>query len=292
MDAIGPISEVRAHLPEVVNSLRETVLSHTETLTSLIHIRQFEPSLYTHSINVCIFALMLGTVQGLSRKDLTALGMGALLHDVGQVYLPLNLLRKPGVYTSQEQRLMEAHPRLGATMLSQTPGIHADVCRIVVEHHERADGSGYPQHLRGDAFGLLSQTVAIADIYETMLGSWKGRPPLLPAQAIKELFKHGRDQQLDGILVEKMIRCLGIYPIGTLVELSTGERGIVVAANPGDALRPVVHILWDTTQQPYATPLKIDLACPPPGGPSRTIRQILDPVTEGYDIAAYFQEGT
>jgi HD-GYP domain-containing protein (c-di-GMP phosphodiesterase class II) len=185
---------------------------------------------------------------------------------------------------------MQAHPHLGATMLSRTPRMPEDACRIVAEHHERLDGSGYPQGLRGAALSPLSQIVAIADVYETMLGTREGRPPLLPTQAIKELYQQGRAQQLDLGLIEKMVRCLGIYPVGSLIELNTGERGIVLAVNPGKALQPVVRILWDQTRQRYATPLTVDLAAPDPAAPLRTIREALDPAAEGYDIITYFAE--
>jgi len=275
---------------EVVHHLMETVLSQPEALAGLIHMRQFEVNLYAHVINVCIFALMLGAMQDLDKTVLVYLGMGALLHDIGQVYLPRNLIRKPGLYTAQEQRLMQAHPHLGATLLSQTPHIPEEACRIVAEHHERWDGSGYPLGLHGAALSPLSQMVAIADVYETMLGTRTGRPPLLPTQAIKELYQQGRAQQLDLGLVEKMVRCLGIYPVGSLIELNTGERGIVVAVNPGKALQPVVHILWDAAHQRYATPVTVDLAAPDADTPLRTICEALAPTAEGYDIARYFTE--
>ena len=275
---------------EVVHSLMETVLGHHEALMSLMHIRQFEANLYTHSINTCVFALMLGAVQDLDKAVLTYLGIGALLHDVGQTHLPRNLLCKPGLYTAQEQQLMQAHPGLGVTMLSQAH-MPVDACRVVAEHHERVDGSGYPQGLSGAALSPLSQMVAIAEIYDTMLDTREGRPPLLPAQAVKELYQLGRSQQLDLGLVECMIRCVGIYPVGSLVELSTGERGLVIAANPGNALRPVVHILWDPRQQLYATPATVDLAALDADAPSRMICHVLDPTTEGHDIVTYVQEG-
>ena len=112
----APLNSAAAQ--EVIHCLMETVLSQHEALAGLIHMRQFEANLYAHVTNVCIFALMLGVMQDFDKTMLACLGMGALLHDVGQVHLPRNLVRKPGLYTAQEQRLMQAHPHLGAMMLS------------------------------------------------------------------------------------------------------------------------------------------------------------------------------
>lgn len=186
---------------------------------------------------------------------------------------------------------MQAHPQLGATILARVPHMPAAVCQIVVQHHERLDGSGYPDALRGDAVLPLSQIVAIADVYESMLGPREARPPLLPAQALKELYRHGRAQQLDLGLVEKMVRCLGLYPVGSLVELNTGERGIVTAVNPSDALRPSVTVLWNAVQQRYAPPLLVHLSLPNTEEP-RVICQVLDPVAEGYDLAMTLEAST
>src|SRR5262245_43490627 len=179
---------------------------------------------------------------------------------------------------------MQAHPYLGATILYRAPHKPEDACRIVAENHERLDGSGYPQGLGGAALSPLSQMVAIADVYETMLGPREGRPPLLPTRALKELYQQGRAQQLDLGLVEKMVRCLGIYPVGSLVALNTGERGMVIAVNPTKALQPVVRILWDPTHQRYGTPMTVDLAALDAEAPLRTIRDVLDPAAEGYDV--------
>lgn len=132
----APLNSAAAQ--EVVHRLMETVLSQHDVLAGLIHMRQFEANLYAHVINVCIFALMLGAMQALDKTVLACLGVGALLHDVGQVHLPRNLVRKPGLYTAQEQRLMQAHPHLGATRLSRTPHMPEDACRIVAEHHGTA----------------------------------------------------------------------------------------------------------------------------------------------------------
>lgn len=273
---------------EVVEHLTETVLHHAAALAGVVHMRQFDTDLATHAINVCIFALTLGAAQHLDEATLPCLGLAALLHDIGQVHLPRNLLRKPGAYTAAEQRLMQAHPQLGATMLAQMSGISPEACRLVAEHHERLDGSGYPQGLRGSTLSTLSQTVAIADSYETMLGNRTGHPPLLPAQALRELYQCGRLQQLDLRLVETLVRCLGIYPVGSLVALDTGAHAVVVKVHPTDALRPVVRLLETPQPGHDASSACIDLAAVP----SRTILHAVDPATTGYDIVQLWPGGS
>jgi putative nucleotidyltransferase with HDIG domain len=270
----------------VYTLLNNTLRSH-DPLIGLIHMRQYDVNLFAHAVNVCVFALIVGRSQGFSKLQLEYLGVGALLHDIGKLRLPRNLLRKQGDYTPQERRLIQQHPQLGRAILIQSYGIHEESRRIVLEHHERYNGSGYPTGLKGLEISPLSEIVAIADMYDAMLSSREGRPPLPPAQAIKELYKYGLQGQCDRRWVERVIRCLGIYPVGSLVELNTGERGVVVQVHPADALRPAVKIVWAPSQQPYSRPLLVDLAASRTEGPERTILRALDPNKENLQVTTY-----
>lgn len=272
----------------VYTLLNATLRSH-DPLVSLIHIRQYDANLFAHAVNVCVFALVVGKSQGFSKLQLEQLGVGALVHDIGKLRLPRNLLRKQGVYTAQERLLIQQHPRLGTTILAPSKDIHEESRRIVLEHHERLDGSGYPAGLKGLNISPLSEIVGIADMYDAMLSSREGRPPLPPAQAIKELYKYGLQGQCDRRWVERVVRCLGIYPVGSLVELNTGERGVVVAVHLTDALRPSIKIIWDPDQQPYPVPLLVDLATLHAHEPERTILRALDPHKENLQVAAYLE---
>jgi putative nucleotidyltransferase with HDIG domain len=270
----------------VYTLLNNTLRSH-DPLIALIHMRQYDANLFAHAVNVCVFALIVGRSQGFGKLQLESLGVGALLHDIGKLRLPRNLLRKQGIYTAQERRLIQQHPQLGIAILSQSHDIHEESRRIVLEHHERYNGSGYPAGLKELEISPLSEIVAIADMYDAMLSSREGRPPLPPAQAIKELYKYGLQGQCDRRWVERVIRCLGIYPVGSLVELNTGERGVVVQVHPADALRPAVKIIWDPAQQPYPRPLLVDLAASHTEGPERIILRALDPTKENLQVTTY-----
>lgn len=275
-----------ARVTQTVRTLMDSVLRQHEALLCLSHLRQFDADELTHGVDVCVFALVIGKHQGFSRAQLERLGIGALLHDVGKMRLPRNLLRKPGAYTEQERSLMHQHPRLGVAVLLHADGIHDDSRRIVVEHHERINGSGYPARLRGDQIAPGSEIVGLADAYDAMLSSRGGRPPLLPAQAIKELYHGGLRGEFDLRWVERVVRYLGVYPVGSVVELNTGERGIVTAVHPGNALRPSVTLLWDARQQRYPTPLRVSLATAS-AGPPRTIVCTLDPGPDELDVHRY-----
>jgi HD-GYP domain-containing protein (c-di-GMP phosphodiesterase class II) len=274
---------------QAVRALLEHILHGRDTLLHVIHMRQYDTDLFAHAVDVCTFALLVGQGQGFDRQRLERLGVGALLHDVGHTRLPRNMYRKQWLYTEQERRLVQQHPALGAAILANAADLHEESLRIVLEHHERLDGLGYPRGLRGLQISPLSEIVSIADTYDAMLSSWDGHPPLSPAQAIRELYKFGLQGQYDRRWVERVIRCLGIYPVGSLVELSTGERGVVTAANPADALRPTVRIILDPHLLPYATPTLVNLAAPSARGPERSILRALDPSKEPPDVTAYLQ---
>jgi HD-GYP domain-containing protein (c-di-GMP phosphodiesterase class II) len=276
-----------AEVKETVHGLIGEILQGHSALLCLIHIRQYDTNLFTHAVDACVFALVVGKQQGFDKNRLEHLGAGALLHDIGYLRLPRNLFRKHGVFTEQERRLMQQHPRLGIMLLNEARDLHQDMQRIILEHHERLDGSGYPSGLQGLGLSPLSEIVSIVDVYDAMLSSREGRPPLPPAQAIKELYKLALQGQFNRGWIERVIQCLGIYPVGSLVEFDTGERGVVTAVHPGDTLRPSVKLIWDATHQPYATPFIVDLASPGTPALERHILRALDPYQEQINLGAY-----
>lgn len=211
-----------------------------------------------------------------------------MLHDVGLTRLPRNLTRKIGEFTETERRIMEQHPGLGAVMLKQSGRIPEAARRIVLEHHERLNGSGYPCGLQRPAIAYLSQIVAITDAYDSML---TGRNQLAapPIEVLRQLYFQGSAGAFDRDLVERIIHCLGIYPIGSLVELSTGERGIVIAPNRTDTLKPTVWIV--SSADGLATPNGpiVNLADSDPADKARCITRALDPAKEGIDVMAHLK---
>lgn len=229
-----------------------------------------------HALDVGVLSLVVGLTHGLDVPTVKQLGLGAVLHDVGELRLPQNLFKKSGVYTEDERRLIRRHPEAGVSLLKSAADVPEISLRIVVEHHERLDGSGYPAGLRGDQVALTSQIVGLINVYDAMVSRRSYRSPLTTRQAIVRLYEHERRTHFARALVERLIQCVGVYPLGTVVELNTGERGVVVAVNPEARLKPAIKVLTDPNGQSYPAPWNIDLSALAPTAPLRTITRVLD----------------
>lgn len=280
-------------LRSTVPSLVERLLEHHASMTTLIllnQMRRADGDLFEHAVNASVLALVVGNEQGLDTATLERLGLGAILHDIGQIRLPHNLLRKSGAYTVQEEKLMRLHPELGAMILSQAQPLDEVCRRIVIEHHELLDGSGYPNRLVGNQISPLSQIVGLVDRYEALTTGRGGRPAMFPAQAVGELYQLGLSHRYDQELVERMIHCLGVYPIGSLVELNTGERGVVIAQHQTERLKPMIKLIWEAQGRPYPMPWIVDLAAGSTEGLQRSIQCVLDPAEEQVNMAACIED--
>ncbi len=282
----APIDAIETR--RVVTSLLSQVLGCS---TPLFHhlrlqaLRQFERSIYQHVVDVCVMALVLGVESDMDRPSLEELGIGALLHDIGYLRLPRNMLRKRIPYTQQELRVKARHPELGRAILSESPDLPDTVCQIVLEHHERPDGSGYPQGLKGSQVSHGARIVGIVDYYDTMVSAGEGQPPIPPAHGVRELYQLGRQERFFPSLVEQLIRIIGVYPVGSFVELNTGERGVVVGENLENETKPILRIILD---QQKSTHYLLDLS--QPGiDPPRRITRILDLVKENIRLVAYLE---
>lgn len=256
------------------------------TLVQLQQMQRLDGDIFAHAVDVCVLSLIVGRAQGLDAGTLEAVGMGALLHDIGETRLPQNLLHQPG-YVNEGRGLFQAHPKIGAAMLAGEKDLPPCAKAVVAQHHERLNGSGYPDGLGGARLPLPSQIVGLVDVYDAMASRRGGRPPLSPGQAVRQLYQLGLKEQYDRALVELLIQCLGVYPFGSLVELSTGERAVVYAVNPEERLRPSVKLIADAQGRPYPQARLVDLSAPPPGEIERTVLRVLDASAERVDVLQY-----
>jgi HD-GYP domain-containing protein (c-di-GMP phosphodiesterase class II) len=288
-DGVGGGARVNGEVArKVVGDLLSSINRSPEANLLLMQMRRLQEDSFVHSVNVCVLSLVVNTYEKFESdgSDACALGLGALLHDVGETRIPRNLTRKKDSFSDVERRLLEEHPRLGAMLLEECDGIPMGARRIVLEHHERIDGSGYPRRSRAGDISLLSQIVAITDSYDDML-SGRTQAVIPPVEVLGQLFVQSNSGTLDRGLIERIIRCLGVYPVGSLVELNTGERAIVVAANRADTLRPIVKIIASRTGaiQPRG-PIMSLANC---SADERCIVGALDPGKERLDPLAFLR---
>ncbi len=212
-----------------------------------------------HMVNVAIFAIKIGMCVGLSREKLAAVGLAGLVHDLGLVHLPAHVLDKSQELSKEEIELLKQHPEAGARMIRAAGPEYQWLATVVVQEHEREDGSGYPKGLRGDDIHELAKVVGIADAYESLTHPRPYRRRVSPLDAVKEIITTGRRTFADWVL-KGLIRGLSTFPVGSLVRLNSKEIGRVRATNPAFPLRPVVEIMASPAGEPVGSPRVVDLA--------------------------------
>lgn len=240
-----------------VDKILEEILFYTNNLIQLVDIRPQNDYIFAHSVNVCILSLITGISLSYNTLQLKELGIGALLHDIGSCQVPQEILNKPGPLTDKELQKIHKHPLAGFNILRQIPEFPTLSCQIALEHHERLDGSGYPQQLRGKNIHEYAQIVSVTDVYDALLSYRNYRPAFLQYSAVQELTRNTYTLYNPHI-VSSFLENIAIYPIGTIVQLNTKEIGIVVDVNKRSQFHPVVHILQDTQGEFKGTEIDLD----------------------------------
>ncbi|MBU0499666.1 MAG: HD-GYP domain-containing protein [Gammaproteobacteria bacterium] len=237
-------------LAEPIHLMVDSIRRNPDAYVWLTRIKHFDSYLYRDALNSSVWAAVFGRKLGLPEKDLQSLATGAMLMDIGKTVLPVELLYKHPRLLPEEWELMKTHVQKGLEVLAQSRDLSPDVIAMVGTHHERLNGSGYPDSLKGSRIPLFGQMAGIIDFYVAVTTPRPFAKTISPSNAIQMLYEQ-RNRYFDETLVEQFIRVLGTYPTGSLVELSTGEVGIVVSQNPGLRLKPNVMLLLDPSKQPY-----------------------------------------
>lgn len=235
-----------------------SVLRNPDAMVWLARIKEKDSYSYSHAIRSSILATVFGRHIGLPKDVLENLATGVLLMDVGKLKLPRAILSKPGELTPAERREMHKHVEYGLELLQGQPGINDQVMAVVQYHHERHDGSGYPQKLVGPQIPLLARIAGIVDTYDAVTSPRAWAEPKSSTEAVSMLYDQ-RDKAFHGQLVEQFIQSIGVYPTGTLVQLSNREVGVVIAQNPSRRLRPQVMVVMDGERQTLPKPRVVDL---------------------------------
>jgi putative nucleotidyltransferase with HDIG domain len=242
----------------VIGQMTESIIRNPDALVWLTQLKKKHEYTATHSLRVCVLALALGRHLGYSREHLNVLGIGALLHDIGKLKVPVELLDKPDVLTRDEFELMKAHVPEGLKLLDGAPGIPAASLEVVGRHHERYSGNGYVFGMSGDTIGEFGLISAIADTYDAITSDRSYHLSLSAGDALKIIYE-GRGRGYHPWLAEQFIQCMGIFPIGSIVEMSSGSIGVVITANRQRRLRPRVALILSPQRQPYTPAAIVDL---------------------------------
>lgn len=272
---------------QVVSNIVESLIRNPDAMLLLGSIKSHQQEAEAHAINTCILALTLGRFMKFSQKMVEELGLAALLHDVGEVKVPVEVMRN-GPKTAQEVELMKSHTRHGVAILSNSAGIPESVIDVAHSHHEQMDGKGYPRGLAGNSLTIFTKIVGIVDSYDKLTRG-KGERGISSTEALRYLYLY-RDKLFDAKLTEAFIKCLGIYPVGSLVELESGEVGIVISSQQGEQLHPRLMLVRAPDKKPYDPPRLISLAMFAKNDAEKkkyAIRQVLPPDAYGVDMRSY-----
>jgi putative nucleotidyltransferase with HDIG domain len=242
----------------MVGALAESVLRNPDALTCFTQLKKRDEYTAMHSLRVSILALCFGRHLGLPEQELHLLGMGALLHDIGKMKVPLEVLNKPGELTESEFALIKTHVPRGVEILEQTKGIPQSAIQVARCHHERFSGSGYINGFQGEQIGLFGMIGGIVDCYDAITSDRAYHAGLSAHLTLKEMYQW-RGREFHAGLVEQFIQCMGIYPIGSVVALNTGEVGVVVTMNRLRRLKPRVALVRKADGSLYGSATIIDL---------------------------------
>ncbi len=261
-------------ISNMADELTDSLDRNVNALSCLSRIREKDSYLLEHSVNVGILLGLFARSMKYDRTRIAELVTAGILHDIGKILVPDEVLNKPGRLEDDEWEEMKRHVVYGEQVLSQTEGL-PDVARTVcVLHHERLDGSGYPRNLKGQDICRYGRMAAIVDVYDAITADRVYHKGVSPNEALKKLIDWSVFH-LDKDLVYSFIRCVSIYPVGTVVELDTGCAGVVIEANPIHPKRPILRVFYNVRHNHYLNPYVLDMSS------GRTTEEIVGTVDTG-----------
>jgi len=271
------------------------LLGHNESfMIGLTNIQSFEEYTLNHSTNVAILAICLGKRLGLEKKELLELGISAFFHDIGKLEIPREILEKKGLLNDHEKKVMEKHPQIGILKLVKLKNLSyfpVKALSVAMEHHIGVDLSGYPKYWKKTEPDLYSKIVKICDFFDALTTDREYRDRDYSREETLGMMLDRTGTEFDPLLLQVFVKMVGVYPIGTLVALSTGELGIVAEINPEEAfvLRPKVKLISDEIGNKIKGEI-VDLTekDPEDGLYKRTIVKTLDPKKYNINVADYF----
>jgi HD-GYP domain-containing protein (c-di-GMP phosphodiesterase class II) len=255
---LGKAVEVDQVSP-VVQSITESILRNPGALLGLLRIKNKDDYTFLHSVSVCTLLVAFCRSRKMDDETIYQAGLGGLLHDTGKALVPDEILNKPGRLTEEEFAIVKKHPKDGYDILRRSPGIGAIPLDITLHHHERRDGSGYPDRQGLDEISELAQMAAIVDVYDAITADRVYHKGIPAAEALRKMYEWSKFH-FNPVYVQEFMRCVGIYPVGTLVLLESGRLGVVAEPHETNLLTPKVNVFFNTRSQTYIKPQALDLS--------------------------------
>ena len=248
-------------IQDLASNLKQSVFSNPNALSALGRIREKDNYLLEHSVNLSVLMSVFGRGMKLDGNVLQEIIVGALLHDIGKILTPDEILHKPGRLTEKEFGIMKRHAADSRDILRNSEGVGKLALLTAAEHHERMDGTGYPAGLTGEQISQYGRMAAIADVYDAITADRVYHKGITPTQGLKRLLEWSGDH-LDPQLVQEFIRCIGIYPVGSVVLLESDRLGVVIEANPQDQRLPVIRLFYHARLRQHIAVDRLDLSRP------------------------------
>ncbi|QGY40058.1 DUF3391 domain-containing protein [Pseudodesulfovibrio cashew] len=271
---------------EAVDEIVASAVRNPNTLLCLSKLSRFDDYTYSHCINVSAIAVVFGEYLGLSHHDLNQLGVAGLMHDLGKTAVPERIINKRARLNDNEFAEIKRHPEYGFEILKKQETVPDEILLAVRDHHEKFNGSGYPGHRTREGTSPLARIISLADVYDALTSDRSYKDAILPNKALAIMYGM-RGQDFDPLEVQNFIKCLGIFPSGSLVKLSSGFYGVVYESNPAQPLLPKIKIILDQDLHPIPSEL-VDLAARHAmGGEDLEILECADPASYRINLKPY-----
>ncbi len=273
----------------VVEPILDSIIRNSEAYMWLSMMQKKNSYTYSHSVDNCALAIAFGRFMGLPKKDLRTLAVGLLMMDMGNVNVPEGILNKNGRLTEAEYRIVKKHVGHSVVILKKTKGMNEDIINIALTHHERFDGSGYPNALQGTQIPVYGRMAAIIDCYDAMTSDRPFSAAKSPYSALQNIY-NWRGSAFQPELVEQFLQCMGVYPTGSLVEMTNGSVAIVLEQNLTQRMRPKVMLILDEDKQHLMEYKTVNLATTfeDASRMPMNIYRGLDPGAYGIDPTEYY----
>ena len=249
---------------KLVEEISNSVSRNPGALISLARLKTADDYTYMHSVAVCALMVALSKQLRLDEAQTRSAGIAGLLHDLGKALMPMDVLNKPGKLTDEEFSIIKKHPEAGHQLLLGSTGADEIALDVVLHHHEKTDGSGYPKHFKASEISLFAKMGAVCDVYDAITSNRPYKAGWDPAESLRKMAEWCTGH-FDPRIFQAFVKSLGIYPIGSLVKLSSGRLGIVIDQAPDSLLKPRIKVFFSTRANARIKPEVVDLArsgCP------------------------------